>query len=434
MMNKIAKTKFLTTLALLLLPSLASGQDLSGADTGWVLTSTALVLFMTLPGLSLFYGGLVRTKNVLSVLMQCFAIAVTISILWLVVGYSIAFGPSESAYWGGLSKIMFNGVGINSIYGDIPETAFAAFQMTFAIITPALVVGAFVERIKFSSMLIFSLLWTLVVYFPVANWVWGGGWLYQIKLIDFAGGTVVHITAGVAALVTALVIGKRKDFLSSVTLPHNLTMSFTGAAMLWVGWFGFNAGSALAADGAAGMALFVTHISAATGALSWIVIEWKKYGKPSGLGAITGMVAGLATITPASGSVGPSGALIVGLAGGVICYFATTYLKQIIKIDDSLDVFPVHGVGGIVGTFLAGILVSGNLGIFSGNGLAAGMTIGSQLMVQITGILAVGIYTAIATFILLKFVSALTSGIRVTDEQEQQGLDITDHDEKGYSM
>ena len=435
-MNKIAKIKYLTTLPLLLLPSLASGQDLSGADTGWVLTSTALVLFMTLPGLSLFYGGLVRTKNVLSVLMQCFAIAVTISILWLVVGYSIAFGPSESAYWGGLSKIMFNGVGINSIstYGDIPETAFAAFQMTFAIITPALVVGAFVERIKFSSMLIFSLLWTLVVYFPVANWVWGGGWLGQMGLIDFAGGTVVHITAGVAALVTALVIGKRKDFLSSVTLPHNLTMSFTGAAMLWVGWFGFNAGSALAADGAAGMALFVTHISAATGALSWIVIEWKKYGKPSGLGAITGMVAGLATITPASGSVGPSGALIIGLAGGVICYFATTYLKQIIKIDDSLDVFPVHGVGGIVGTFLAGILVSGNLGIFSGNGLAAGMTIGSQLMVQITGILAVGIYTAIATFILLKFVSALTSGIRVTDEQEQQGLDITDHDEKGYSM
>ena len=435
-MNKIAKTKYLTTLALLLLPSLASGQDLSGADTGWVLTSTALVLFMTLPGLSLFYGGLVRTKNVLSVLMQCFAIAVTISILWLVVGYSIAFGPSESAYWGGLSKIMFNGVGINSIstYGDIPETAFAAFQMTFAIITPALVVGAFVERIKFSSMLIFSLLWALVVYFPVANWVWGGGWLGQMGLIDFAGGTVVHITAGVAALVTALVIGKRKDFLSSVTLPHNLTMSFTGAAMLWVGWFGFNAGSALAADGAAGMALFVTHISAATGALSWIVIEWKKYGKPSGLGAITGMVAGLATITPASGSVGPSGALIVGLAGGVICYFATTYLKQIIKIDDSLDVFPVHGVGGIVGTFLAGILVSGNLGIFSGNGLADGMTIGSQVMVQITGILAVGIYTAIATFILLKIVSALTSGIRVTDEQEQQGLDITDHDEKGYSM
>jgi len=389
---------------------------------------------MTLPGLSLFYGGLVRTKNVLSVLMQCFAIAVAISILWLVVGYSIAFGPSESAYWGGLSKMLFNGITIDSMSGDIPETVFAAFQMTFAIITPALVVGAFVERIKFSSMLIFSVLWTLVVYFPVANWVWGGGWLGQMGLIDFAGGTVVHITAGVAALVTALVIGKRKDFLSAATLPHNLTMSFTGAAMLWVGWFGFNAGSALAADGAAGMALFVTHISAATGALTWIIIEWIKFGKPSGLGAITGMVAGLATITPASGSVGPAGALLVGLSGGVICYFATTYLKQTVKIDDSLDVFPVHGVGGMVGTFLAGILVSANLGVFSGNGLAEGMTVGSQLGVQIIGILATAIYTAIMTFILLKVVGVLTSGIRVSEEQEQQGLDITDHDEKGYSM
>tara|TARA_B100002003_G_scaffold181503_2_gene169596 strand:+ start:2319 stop:3488 length:1170 start_codon:yes stop_codon:yes gene_type:complete len=389
---------------------------------------------MTLPGLSLFYGGLVRTKNVLSVLMQCFAIAVAISILWLVVGYSIAFGPSESAYWGGLSRMLFNGITIDSMSGDIPETVFASFQMTFAIITPALVVGAFVERIKFSSMLIFSVLWTLVVYFPVANWVWGGGWLGQMGLIDFAGGTVVHITAGVAALVTALVIGKRKDFLSAATLPHNLTMSFTGAAMLWVGWFGFNAGSALAADGAAGMALFVTHISAATGALTWIIIEWIKFGKPSGLGAITGMVAGLATITPASGSVGPAGALLVGLSGGVICYFATTYLKQTVKIDDSLDVFPVHGVGGMVGTFLAGILVSANLGVFSGNGLAEGMTVGSQVGVQVIGILATAIYTAIMTFILLKLVGVLTSGIRVSEEQEQQGLDITDHDEKGYSM
>jgi|TARA_B100000959_G_scaffold187130_1_gene195701 Amt family ammonium transporter len=389
---------------------------------------------MTLPGLSLFYGGLVRTKNVLSVLMQCFAIAVAISILWLVVGYSITFGPSESAYWGGLSRMLFNGITIDSMSGDIPETVFASFQMTFAIITPALVVGAFVERIKFSSMLIFSVLWTLVVYFPVANWVWGGGWLGQMGLIDFAGGTVVHITAGVAALVTALVIGKRKDFLSAATLPHNLTMSFTGAAMLWVGWFGFNAGSALAADGAAGMALFVTHISAATGALTWIIIEWIKFGKPSGLGAITGMVAGLATITPASGSVGPAGALLVGLSGGVICYFATTYLKQTVKIDDSLDVFPVHGVGGMVGTFLAGILVSANLGVFSGNGLAEGMTVGSQVGVQVIGILATAIYTAIMTFILLKLVGVLTSGIRVSEEQEQQGLDITDHDEKGYSM
>ena len=434
MLKKLFKNKFLLASALLFVPTVASAQDINGADTAWILTSTALVLFMTLPGLSLFYGGLVRTKNVLSVLMQCFSIAVAISILWLVVGYSIAFGPSESAYWGGLSKMFFSGIDTSSVSGTIPEATFAGFQMTFAIITPALIVGAFVERIKFSSMLLFSILWTLVVYFPIANWVWGGGWLGQMGLIDFAGGTVVHITAGVAALVLALMIGQRKDFLQSASLPHNLTMSFTGAAMLWVGWFGFNAGSALAADGAAGMALFVTHISAATGALSWMVIEWIKFGKPSGLGAITGMVAGLATITPASGSVGPAGALVVGLAGGVICYFATTYLKQRMKIDDSLDVFPVHGVGGMVGTFLAGIMVSANLGIFSGNGLAEGMTIGSQTGVQVVGILATAIYTAIATFILVKVVGAITSGIRVTDEQEQMGCDITDHDEKGYSM
>ncbi len=435
MMNKIPGTKILAATLLLLLPSVAAAQDaLSGANTAWILTSTALVLFMTLPGLALFYGGLVRTRNVLSVLMQCFAIAVVVSILWLVVGYSIAFGPSESAYWGGLSKVMFSGVVVDSLSGDIPETVFASFQMTFAIITPALIVGAFAERIKFSAMLLFSALWTLIVYFPVANWVWGGGWLGQMGLIDFAGGTVVHVTAGVGALVFAIVIGQREGFPTTPMMPHNLTMSFTGAGMLWVGWFGFNAGSALAADGSAGMAMFVTHISAATGALTWMAIEWVKHGKPSGLGAITGMVAGLATITPASGSVGPAGALIVGLSGGVICYFATTYLKQKIKIDDSLDVFPVHGVGGIVGTLLAGILVSGNLGIFSGNGLAEGMTVGSQLVVQIIGVLSVAAYTGILTFLLLKLVGAVTSGIRVTQEEEQMGLDITDHDEKGYSM
>ncbi|MDB3908276.1 ammonium transporter [Gammaproteobacteria bacterium] len=434
-MNKIPGTKILAATLLLLLPSVAAAQDaLSGANTAWILTSTALVLFMTLPGLALFYGGLVRTRNVLSVLMQCFAIAVVVSILWLVVGYSIAFGPSESAYWGGLSKVMFSGVVVDSLSGDIPETVFASFQMTFAIITPALIVGAFAERIKFSAMLLFSALWTLIVYFPVANWVWGGGWLGQMGLIDFAGGTVVHVTAGIGALVFAIVIGQREGFPTTPMMPHNLTMSFTGAGMLWVGWFGFNAGSALAADGSAGMAMFVTHISAATGALTWMTIEWVKHGKPSGLGAITGMVAGLATITPASGSVGPAGALIVGLSGGVICYFATTYLKQKIKIDDSLDVFPVHGVGGIVGTLLSGILVSGNLGIFSGNGLAEGMTMGSQLVVQLIGVLSVAAYTGILTFLLLKLVGAVTSGIRVTQEEEQMGLDITDHDEKGYSM
>jgi len=435
-MIKILTKQTLFLLILLFFPSLTFAQsgELNGANTAWILTSTALVLFMTLPGLSLFYGGLVRTKNVLSVLMQCFSIAVVISILWLVVGYSIAFGPSESLYWGGLSKAMFNGIVVDSMSGDIPETVFASFQMTFAIITPALVVGAFVERIKFSSMLIFSMLWTLLVYFPIANWVWGGGWLGQMGLIDFAGGTVVHITAGVAAIVTAVVLGQRTGFPTTPMMPHNLTMSFTGAAMLWVGWFGFNAGSALAADGSAGMAMFVTHISAATGAVTWMLIEKIKYGKSSGLGAITGMVAGLATITPASGSVGPAGALIVGLSGGVICYYATTYLKQVVKIDDSLDVFPVHGVGGIVGTFLAGIMVSGNLGIFSGNGYAEGFTMASQVGVQLTGIIATAIYTAIITFALLKFVGVLTSGIRVDGEQEQVGLDITDHDETGYSM
>jgi Amt family ammonium transporter len=435
MITKILSTKYFAAALLLLLPNVASAQDvLNGANTAWILTSTALVLFMTLPGLALFYGGLVRTRNVLSVLMQCFSIAVVVSVLWLVVGYSIAFGPSESAYWGGLSKMMFNGVVVDSLSGDIPETVFASFQMTFAIITPALIVGAFAERIKFSSMLLFSALWTLIVYFPVANWVWGSGWLGQMGLIDFAGGTVVHVTAGIGALVFALVIGQREGFLTAPIMPHNLTMSFTGAGMLWVGWFGFNAGSALAADGSAGMAMFVTHISAATGALTWMAIEWIKFGKPSGLGAITGMVAGLATITPASGSVGPAGALLIGLSGGVVCYFATTYLKQRIKIDDSLDVFPVHGVGGIVGTFLAGILVSGDLGIFSGNGFAEGMTMGSQVAVQIIGILSVAAYTGILTFIILKIVGAITSGIRVTQEEEQMGLDITDHDERGYSL
>lgn len=433
----ISKTKFFTLVGamLTLLPSLAFAQEeLSGANTAWILTSTALVLFMTLPGLSLFYAGLVRTKNVLSVLMQCFSVAVVISLLWLVVGYSIAFGPSESAYWGGLSKMFFSGVVVDSMSGDIPETVFASFQMTFAIITPALVVGAFVERIKFSTMLIFSVLWTLVVYFPVANWVWGGGWLGQLGLIDFAGGTVVHITAGVAALVFAIVLGPRDGFLNTPMMPHNLTMSFTGAGMLWVGWFGFNAGSALAADGSAGMAMLVTHLSAATGALTWMIIEWRKYGKPSGLGAITGMVAGLATITPASGSVGPAGALIIGLSGGIICYVCTNYLKQKLRVDDSLDVFPVHGVGGIVGTFLAAILVSDSLGIFSGNGYAQGMNMTSQLGVQILGIVVVALYTAVLTYWLIKLVGMMTNGIRVTKDEEQVGLDITDHDEKGYSM
>ena len=432
--NILASTLCLLTAALPAAAFAAEG-DIDGANTAWILTATALVLFMTIPGLSLFYAGLVRTKNVLSILMQCFAITALISVIWLVAGYSIAFGPAESGFWGGLDKAFLNGVTRDSVWGNIPESLFIAFQMTFAIITPALIVGAFAERMKFSSMLLFSGLWSIFVYFPVCHWVWAEhGWLFKMGLIDFAGGTVVHVTAGVAALITAVMLGKRQGFLVTPMMPHNLTMTITGAGMLWVGWFGFNAGSALAANGSAGMALLATHISAAAGALTWMTIEWVRHGKPSGLGAVTGMVAGLATITPASGSVGAAGGLLIGIMGGAICFTATYYLKRKVKIDDSLDVFPVHGVGGILGTFLAGILVSQNLGVFSGNGYAEGMTMGSQLVVQVIGIVATGAYTAVVTIILLKVVSALTSGLRVTADEEQMGLDISDHDEKGYSM
>lgn len=423
-------------LSLMLLPttSFAAQGEIDGANTAWILTATALVLFMTVPGLSLFYAGLVRSKNVLSILMQCFAITALISVIWLIFGYSIAFGPAENPFWGGLSKAFLNGVNKDSVWGDIPESLFIAFQMTFAIITPALIVGAFAERIKFSSMLLFSGLWSIFVYFPVCHWVWAEeGWLYQMGLLDYAGGTVVHVTAGVAAVITAIMLGARKGFLVTPMMPHNLTMTITGAGMLWVGWFGFNAGSALAANGSAGMALLATHLSASAGALTWMTIEWVRHGKPSGLGAVTGMVAGLATITPASGSVGPGGALILGIMGGLLCFTATYYLKQKIKIDDSLDVFPVHGVGGILGTLLAGVFVSQELGVFSGNGYAQGMDMASQLGVQVVGILATGAYTAVVTIILFKLVGMMTSGVRVSEDEEQIGLDISDHDEKGYT-
>ena len=423
--------------ALCLLPGtvFAAQAEINGANTAWILTATALVLFMTVPGLSLFYAGLVRSKNVLSILMQCFAITALVSVIWLVMGYSMAFGPADSGFWGGLDKAFLNGVVRESIWGDIPESLFVAFQMTFAIITPALIVGAFAERIKFSSMLLFSGLWSILVYFPVCHWVWAEkGWLYQMGLIDYAGGTVVHVTAGVAAVITAVMLGSRKGFLVAPMMPHNLTMTITGAGMLWVGWFGFNAGSALAANGSAGMALLATHLSASAGALTWMAIEWIRHGKPSGLGAVTGMVAGLATITPASGSVGPAGALLIGIMGGMLCFAATYYLKQKLRIDDSLDVFPVHGVGGILGTVLAGIFVSRELGVFSGNGYAEGMDMASQLGVQVLGIVATGAYSAVLTLVLFKFVGIVTSGVRVTEDEEQMGLDISDHDEKGYSM
>ncbi len=431
------KTKTLLRSAvsgILLLPSLALADGIDGANTAWILTSTALVLFMTLPGLSLFYGGLVRTKNVLSVLMQCFAIACITSLLWLAGAYSLAFG--EGGDWvGDASKVFLSGMGEDSLWGDIPESLFFMFQMTFAIITPALIIGAFAERMKFSSMLIFSALWLIVVYAPVCHWVWGGGWLGNKGVLDFAGGIVVHITAGVAALVCALVIGNRNGFPQTAMPPHNMTMTVTGAGMLWVGWFGFNAGSALGANGDASMAMLVTHISAAAGSLAWMTMEWVKFGKPSVLGIVTGMVAGLGTITPCSGFVGPAGALVIGLSAGVVCFFATQFIKRKLIIDDSLDVFPVHGVGGILGSLLVAVFASPNLGIFSGQGFGADITsIGEQFGVQAIGVVATIVYTALATYILLKITGLMTGGIRVSAEDENQGLDLVLHEESGYKL
>lgn len=419
--------------ALVLLPGIAFADDgLQAADTSWILTSTALVLFMTLPGLAMFYGGLVRSRNVLSILLQCFAIAGVVSILWMVVGYSIAFAEGND-YFGGLSKAMFAGMQEDTLSGGLPESLFALFQMTFAIITPALIIGGFAERTRFSAVLLFSAIWLLVVYAPITHWVWGGGWLGNMGLLDFAGGTVVHITAGVSALVAALVIGPRRGFPETPMMPHNMTMSVAGAGMLWVGWFGFNGGSALAANGDAAMAMLVTHLSAAAGAMTWMFYEWVKYGKPTALGAITGMVAGLGTITPASGFVGPAGALVIGVSAGLVCFNATLLIKRVWKIDDSLDVFPVHGVGGMLGTLLAGVFASTELGLFSGQGFAEGIdSMGQQVGVQLTGIAATAVYTAVATFAILKFVGLLTGGLRVSPDEENQGLDIALHEERGY--
>jgi ammonium transporter, Amt family len=407
----------------------AAAPKIDAANTAWMLTAAVLVLFMTLPGLALFYAGLVRTKNVLSVLMQCFAITCLVTLAWLVVGYSIAFGEGN-AFWGGLGKSFLSGIQVASVKGSIPESVFAMYQLTFAIITPALVVGAYAERVRFGGMLLFSLLWLLVVYCPVAHWVWGDGWLQKRGLLDFAGGTVVHLNAGVAALVCALVLGRRRGFPETAMAPHNMTMAVTGAAMLWVGWFGFNAGSALAADGAAGMAMLVTHIGAATGAFAWMVCEWLRYDKPSVLGIVTGMVAGLGTITPASGFVGPIGALIIGGVAGVACFFATNYMKRALNIDDSLDVFPVHGVGGLLGTLLTGIFVSST---FGGIGYADKVTMGEQFVTQLVGVLAVGIWSGVLTWIILKLVDA-GAGIRVAGEEETEGLDTVLHNEKGYNL
>ena len=414
------------------MPLYADGGAPDGANSAWILSSTALVLFMTLPGLALFYGGLVRSKNVLTILMQCFSIACMASILWYVAGFSIAFGEGN-AWFGGFKRIFLSGMNESSLNGSLPESVFVMFQMTFAIITPALIIGGFAERTRFSAVMIFSALWLLLVYAPVTHWVWGGGWLQQMGLLDFAGGTVVHITAGVAALVAALVIGNRNGFGQTAMPPHNMTMTVTGAGMLWVGWFGFNAGSALAANGDAGMAMLVTHLSAAAGAFTWMCVEWVKFGKPSALGVVTGMVAGLGTITPASGFVGPAAALVIGTTAGLVCFFATLTLKRTLKIDDSLDVFPVHGVGGMLGTLAAGVFASSELGVFSGQGLAEGVSIGGQILVQLCGITAVGLYTALLTWGLLHLTGLLVS-LRVSVEDETEGLDVVLHNERGYDL
>ncbi len=409
-----------------------SAEGLDSGDTAWMLTSTALVLFMTLPGLALFYAGLVRSKNAVSVLMQCFAIACIASIIWVVYGYSLSFS-GDGAFVGDLSAAFLSGIGRDSMSGTIPETVFVMFQMTFAIITPALVVGAFAERMKFSAMCLFSVLWLTLVYFPACHMVWGGGLLAQWGVIDFAGGLVVHLTCGVGALVAALVLGKRKGFPGSPMPPHNRSLVVMGAAMLWVGWFGFNAGSAVAASTDAGMAMLVTHISAALGALTWMALEWIKQGKPTVVGIATGMVAGLATITPAAGTVGPEGALLIGLLAGAVCYYATQAVKGVFGVDDSLDVFPVHGVGGMLGIILLSFV--GTEGGFLGSG-ASGIAEGGpmvQLVIQLKGILVIGLWTAVASWVILKLVGLVTD-LRVSEESENEGLDVTEHEERGYDL
>lgn len=431
--NFLIQKGLLASLALVssLMPTLVWAEDaLNTGDTAWMLTATALVLFMTIPGLSLFYAGMVRSKNVLSVLMQCFAITSLMTVLWVLYGYSLAFtdGGPVNGFIGGFEKALLIGVTVESLYGTIPETVFMTFQMTFAIITPALIVGAFAERMKFSALLIFMALWLTFVYLPICHWVWGGGWLGADGVLDFAGGTVVHINAGIAGLVAALVIGKRHGYPQTAMPPHNLTLTVVGASMLWVGWFGFNAGSAVAADGTAGMALTVTQIATAAAALAWMFSEWVSHGKPSVLGIASGAVSGLIAITPASGTAGPMGALAIGVASGLACFVASTKIKRMLGYDDSLDVFGVHGVGGIVGAILTGVFATKALG---GIGLAEGMTMITQVWVQIKSVIVTVVYTGIVSFIILKVLD-IVIGLRVDVEQETEGLDMTLHDERGY--
>lgn len=405
-------------------------EALSKGDTAWMLTATVLVLFMTLPGLALFYGGLVRGRNVLSVLMHCFALACLMSVVWVAVGYSLAF-KGDGEWVGDLSAMFLKGVGVGDLDGrSFPETVFIMFQMTFAIITPGLIVGAFVERIKFSAVLIFSTLWLILVYAPATKLVWGGGWMMEAGVIDLAGGIVVHATAGVSALVLAAVLGPRRGFPKHLQPPHNPGMVMIGASMLWVGWFGFNAGSQTAANGAAGMTMLVTHISASVAALTWAVIEKLKTGKPGLVGIVTGMVAGMATITPASGGVGPMGAMIIGFLAGFICYFMCGVIRNKLKIDDSLDVFAVHGVGGIMGTLLVAFLAQE---AFGGMGLAKGMTSGGQFLIQLKSVGIVAGWSGLVTFVLAIGLKK-TIGLRVGQDAEEQGLDQASHGETAYTL
>ena len=425
--------KWLLPVLLVLTPASALADELNSGDTAWMIVATALVLFMTIPGLSLFYAGMVRSKNVLSVLMQCFAITGLMSILWAVYVYSLAFedGGGLQPFIGGLSKAFLSGVTVDAMSGTIPETVFMTFQMTFAIITPALIVGAFAERMKFSAMLWFMAIWITIVYAPVCHWVWGGGWLGDHGVHDFAGGTVVHINAGVAGLVAAIVLGKRNGYPTTHMPPHNLGLTVIGASMLWVGWFGFNAGSQLAADGTAGMALAVTQLATAGAALAWMYAEWITHGKPSVLGIASGAVAGLVAITPASGSVGPMGAIAIGLFSGLGCFYAATRLKRAFGYDDTLDVFGVHAVGGIIGAVLTGIFCAQGLG---GVGFGGDNTsIPEQLVAQIIGVVATILYSGIVSFIILKAVDAVI-GLRVTEDEEAEGLDLAQHDERGYIL
>ena len=417
-----------------LLPSIALAQEatLNSGDTAWMITATALVLLMTIPGLSLFYAGLVRAKNVLSVLMQCFALTGLMSLLWAIYGYSLAStdGGSVNQWIGGFDKLFLSGITVDTLSGTIPESVFMTFQMTFAVITPALIVGAFAERMKFSAMLWFTAAWLTLVYVPIWHWVWGGGWIADLGALDFAGGTVVHINAGIAALMAALVLGKRKGYPTTAMPPHNLGLTVIGASMLWVGWFGFNAGSELAADGTAGMAMTVTQLATATACLTWMFLEWISHGKPSVLGIATGAVAGLVAITPASGTAGPMGAIAIGFAGSLFAWIASTKIKRALGYDDSLDVWGVHGVAGIVGAILTGVFADASLG---GAGLAEGMTIGSQVWIQLLSVLATLVYGGIVSFVILKIID-MAMGLRVTEDQETEGLDLALHDERGYIL